>query len=193
MKHLILITIGLIALICWSNTSFAQKKENANSSLVVKKKKRKHSPKKAALLSLVLPGAGQVYNKKYWKVPLVYGSIGTSLYLAQFYNTKYVEFRRAYRYAIDDDETTESGYPNSNPAGLKDIRDTYQRWRDMSYIFAGIFYVLQVADASVDAHLMEFNVDDLNVKFEPTVFHAQYVSTPATGLKLVLSLNPRHK
>lgn len=171
----------------------AQLRKQQQTTPVVVKKEKKHSPKKAALLSLVLPGAGQVYNKRYWKVPLVYGSIGTSLYLAQFYNTKYVEFRRAYRYAIDDDETTESGYPNANPAGLKDIRDTYQRWRDLSYIFAGVFYVLQVADASVDAHLMEFNVDDLNVRVEPTVFQAQYTPTPATGFELVLSLNSRRK
>lgn len=155
-------------------------------------KVKPHSPKKASLLSAVLPGAGQIYNRKYWKLPLVYGGMGISLYLALDYRDQYQRYRTAYRYLVDDDSTTVSEFEGALSTGVRDTRDTYRRWMEMSYIAMGLIYVLQIVDANVDAHLMEFDVsDDLSLKVMPDVIHAANSRTPAAGI--TLTLRPKRK
>lgn len=163
-------------------------------SVVVKKKK--HSPKRAAIYSAIIPGAGQVYNRKYWKVPLVVAAIGIPFYLSQRYRDNYIEYRDIYRLENDDDSTTVSRLHDKlennllTLAGIKDTRDTYRSWMELSYIFTGLFYVLQIVDASVDAHFMEFDVsDDLTLNLQPRMLSVAGREELATGLSLRLTFN----
>ena len=174
-------------------SAHAQQDQNVESVVV---RKKKHSPKKAAILSAIIPGAGQVYNKKYWKVPLVYGAIGTSFVLSQRYRNEYQKYRDIYRLEADDDSTTVSELHSKlernliTLTGIKDTRDTYRSWMELSYIFTGLFYVLQVVDASVDAHFMDFDVsDDLTLHVEPKMLSIHGSRDMATGLGLRLTLN----
>jgi hypothetical protein len=189
------IVISLI-LILLSSSAFAQK---ASDSLKIKGEKvvevsdtakASHSPKKAAILSAVLPGAGQIYNRKYWKLPIVYGGMATAIYLAIDYRKEYIRYREGYRSLIDNDPNTVSEFENQpvTPEGVRDVRDTYKNWMEMSFIAAGLVYVLNIVDASVDAHLMEFDVsDNLSIKAQPRVFYVRGIAQPSFGLSLSLS------
>ena len=123
------------------------------------------APSKAAFRSAVLPGLGQAYNKKYWKIPIVYGSMGLSLYYYSWNNTKYHEFRDAYRNRL-------AGKPVvGRLAGLDEDRleraqRFHQRNRDLSMLITVGIYILQIVDANVDAHLMQFNVNE-NLSLRP--------------------------
>ncbi len=149
-----------------------------------------HSPRKATTLSAIFPGAGQIYNKKYWKLPLVYGGIGVSIYLGIDYGNEYRYWRNEYRLAVDGDPNTSGDYTGIlSEAAIQDNRDTYRRWMELSYISAGLFYVLQIVDANVDAHLMEFDVsDDLSMRWEPHTQLAALYNQPTVGLRLQLTL-----
>ena len=145
-----------------------------------------HSPKKATLMSVALPGLGQVYNKKYWKVPVIYAGIGTSLYFAFSNQKNYKKFRTAYGNRLNgiDDEA----YENYSDESLKSNMDFHQRNRDLSYIVAGLFYVLNIVDASVDAHLFTFpKNDNLSFNLQPNIQWTQN-NEVANGLKLVVKL-----
>lgn len=149
-----------------------------------------HNPKKATVLSLVIPGAGQVYNKKVWKVPLIYVGLGTSFYLSQLYRDDYRYYRNNYRAAVDGDSTTTvdpflSNWPTTS---IKAERDQYRQWMENSYLALGIIYLLQVIDANVDAHLYYFDVsDDLSIQWQPTV-RRYHNSPPTYGVGLTFHL-----
>jgi hypothetical protein len=134
---------------------------------------RKHSPKKAAILSAIIPGAGQVYNRKnwWWKVPIIYGGGAALVYGATFYQKNYLDFKRAYEFSI-----LNPGVPTGNPrfdqysdeATLIAYRNTYKDSRDQCIIGLGLLYVLQIVDASVEAHFFEFNVsENLSLNVQP--------------------------
>ncbi len=146
-----------------------------------------HSPRKAALLSAVLPGAGQIYNKKYWKAPIVWGGMGFSLYNVFSNNKNYHKFRDAYLIRIDDDPNTTDNYVDIyTDDQLLTIQDGYRRNRDLSYLSLGVIYVLNIVDASVDGHLYSFDVgDDLSFNLRPYI---DYTIQPTTGLTLSLKL-----
>jgi len=123
------------------------------------------SPSKAAFYSAILPGLGQAYNKKYWKIPIVYAALGTGIYFYIDNNRNYNRYRRAYKRRLagfTDDEF--QGVVADNNA-LIDAQEFYQRNRDLSLLLTVIAYVLNIVDANVDAHLLQFNVsDDLSVR-----------------------------
>lgn len=143
----------------------------SDTILVDTAKTKQHSPTKATIMSLVVPGLGQVYNKKYWKLPIIYGGIGTSLYFAFSNNKEYNRFRSAYLIRIDDDVNTIDEFEGIlTDANIKVNMDVYQRNRDFSYIIAGLIYVFNVVDATVDAHLFTFPVNDnLTFHFQPSM------------------------
>ncbi|MEN8252105.1 MAG: DUF5683 domain-containing protein [Patescibacteria group bacterium] len=150
---------------------------------------KEHSPHKATLLALV-PGLGQIYNKKYWKVPIVYAGFGVFAYLAAFNQNLYVDYRDAYYHSFVDDGSPpvneyEEKYPQSF---LLDSKNYYRRNRDLNYILMGVWYALSIVDATVDAHLMSWNVnDDLSLKVEPAVYSGLYNFKPGGGgVKLTL-------
>lgn len=139
------------------------------------------APAKAAFYSAVLPGLGQVYNKKYWKVPLVYGAIGASIYYYTLNNARYQSYRNAYKDRL-------AGIPNENYAYLDNARliqaqQFYQRNRDLSLLCVVGFYVLNIIDANVDAHLGQFNVND-NLSFKPELYSNGINYKPTMGLAL---------
>jgi len=126
-----------------------------------------HDPTKAALLSAVIPGLGQAYNKKYWKIPLVWVGLGAFGYFIKWNDDRYQYYRRNLIYEVEGD----LDYPNEtdlDQAQLKSARDTYRRSRDQLALYGILFYLVQIVDAHVDAHLIEFDVNqDLSVRLEP--------------------------
>lgn len=137
----------------------------------VVKEKKKHSPFKATIMSTALPGLGQVYNGKWWKVPIIYGGFGGLIYSSVFNDLKFQTYRNAYLIRVDEDPDTSDEFEGVySDANLRELIDFYQRNRDISLIFTGVLYALNIIDASVDAHLKDFDVsDDLSMKIRPTI------------------------
>ena len=142
------------------------------------------NPQKALWLAIVLPGAGQVYNRKYWKLPLIYGGFVGCIYALQWNNTMFKDYSQAYLDIMDSDPSTESynhflhlgtKITSSNITQYQDIfrrrKDRYRRWRDLSFFCMLGVYALSIIDAYVDASLSEFDISDkLSLRIEPTVF-----------------------
>ncbi len=140
----------------------------------------------ATWLALVIPGGGQIYNRKYWKLPIVYGGFVGCMYAYNWNGQMYKDYRQAYLDIMDSDPNTNSfkdffrpGYNfDANKEYLKNLfkkrKDRYRRWRDMS-IFATIgVYALSVIDAYVDAQLSSFDIsDDINLTIEPQMIHGK--------------------
>ncbi|MCI6119678.1 MAG: DUF5683 domain-containing protein [Prevotella sp.] len=158
--------------------------------LKTKKPKRDWStwspdPQRALWLALVIPGGGQIYNRKYWKLPLVYGGFMGCLYAMSWNNMMYKDYSQAYLDIMDSDPTTQSynrflhfgmTIDSSNEERYKKIfksrKDKYRRWRDMSFFCLIGVYALSVIDAYVDAELSQFDIsDDLSLKVEPTLMN----------------------
>ena len=138
----------------------------------------KHSPRKAVIMSAVVPGLGQVYNQKYWKVPIIYAAIGTLTYFIIDYNKKYNTYVNGYNDYIDKDSTTNS-FQNirrlenfdDKSYFLKSYRDYYRRWRDLDVLILAGVYVLNIIDANVDAHFFDFEIgDDISLNVRPYIF-----------------------
>lgn len=141
-------------------------------------------PQRALWLALVIPGAGQIYNRKYWKLPLVYGGFLGCTYAFTWNQQMYSDYSQAYLDIMDDNPATESYKdflpPNFDITGREDRfkeifksrKNRYRRWRDLSvFCFAGV-YILSVIDAYVDAQLSEFDITpDLTMRVEPTVIN----------------------
>ena len=142
------------------------------------------NPQKALWLAIVLPGAGQVYNRKYWKLPLIYGGFVGCIYALQWNNTMFKDYSQAYLDLMDSDPSTESynqflhlgtKITSINIKQYQDIfrrrKDRYRRWRDLSFFCMLGVYALSIIDAYVDASLSEFDISDkLSLRIEPTVF-----------------------
>jgi hypothetical protein len=135
------------------------------------KKKKRHSPTKAAIFSALLPGLGQGYNKKYWKIPIVYAGLGGLGFGVYYTGNNFIQYRNAYRLQIDDDPLSLGSYKGVTEANaLKSYRDYYKRLLDITAICTGVWYLLNIVDAAVDAHLFEWNMrDDLNVSWRPEI------------------------
>lgn len=128
-----------------------------------------HNPNKAAWYSAAIPGLGQAYNKKYWKIPVVWAGIAGFTYFIKWNNDEYQFYRRNLIYETEQNPD----FPNETPletSTLKSGRDQYRRTRDMLIIFSVFFYMLNIVDAHVDAHLIEFDVNqNLSVQVNPTI------------------------
>lgn len=149
-------------------------------------------PQRAMWLALVFPGAGQIYNRKYWKLPIVYGGFVGCVYALTWNNMMYKDYSQAYLDIMDDDPTTASyekflhlgrQIDDSNRERYKTIfksrKDKYRRWRDMSlFVMVGV-YALAVIDAYVDAELSVFDISkDLSLKVQPAVINNPIVENP---------------
>lgn len=143
------------------------------------------SPAKAAFYSAVLPGLGQAYNKKYWKIPLVYGGLGAGIYFYTWNNKKYHEFRDEYKARLDG--TTKPGnhpvYGSLTNDGLIRGQKFHQRNRDLSALITAGIYILNIIDANVDAHLLQFNVNE-NLSVRPELYQNETDYQFKTGIKL---------
>lgn len=156
-------------------------KANAPGSLKVKKL----NPTKAGLYSAVLPGLGQFYNKKYWKIPIVWGAVGTGAGVAIWNNNQYKKYREYYVAKLN-------GSPNEfltrNPTldavALGNAQDRSKRQRDYAIAITGLIYMLGIVDAVVDAHLYEGRKDP-DLTFSPAVIYDNNnLNPPKTGLAL---------
>lgn len=183
MKHVIYI---LILFLSCATTLVAQEElriDNLKTTDSVKKTTiNPLAPSKAAFYSAVLPGLGQVYNKKYWKVPIVYAAIGTGVYAYTWNNKKYHEYRDAYKNRL-------AGRPDDfdyldNDRLIK-AQKFYQRNRDLSALVTVGLYILNIVDANVDAHLMQFNVND-NLSVRPDIQQNDLNSRQHPGVTLAL-------
>ncbi|MFH4963983.1 DUF5683 domain-containing protein [Gaetbulibacter sp. M235] len=117
------------------------------------------SPAKAAFYSAVLPGLGQAYNKKYWKIPIVYGALGTGIYFYTTNNKEYKRYRDAYKSRLagfDDDEF----YDRITLDGLQRAQKFYRKNKEVSLLVTIGIYALNIIDANVDAHLLQYNVNE---------------------------------
>lgn len=152
-------------------------------------KERKHSPTLAAIFSAVLPGLGQGYNKKYWKIPIVYAGLGGLGFAVGYTATQWKGFRNAYRLEVDENPNTLGSYKGvDDEATLKSYRDFHKRNLDITAICLGVWYLLNVVDAAVDAHMFNWNMkDDIHLSWQPTMLYGgQYGNTATAGLSIRL-------
>ncbi|MCC6840287.1 MAG: hypothetical protein IT230_09035 [Flavobacteriales bacterium] len=148
-------------------------------------RRARHQPARAAIYSAVLPGAGQVYNRKYWKVPIVFAGLGISYWFIQDNNREFQRYKTAYLDVLNNRPDEFNGrYPADQ---LRNVADTYQRWRDLSYVAIGLVYALNIIDASVDGYFVRFDVgNDLALRAGPSLDLAAH---GAAGLTLSLQLH----
>ncbi len=165
----------------------------------------KPSPKRAMWLALVFPGAGQIYNRKYWKLPIFYGGFVGCAYAMTWNNQMYCDYKQAYLDLMDDDDSTHSydqfmhlgnTINSSNISRYQSLfskrKDRYRRYRDLSFFCIIAVYALSVIDAYVDASLSEFDIsDDLSMHIEPAYVQSGSYKNPLKGggVGLQCSLN----
>ena len=184
MKQIGLLAMLLIAMTSmgqWS-TSLTYPKESADSLTSWQQRwNAPHSALKATVLALTLPGAGQAYNRKYWKMPIVYGGLGTCVYFIARNTRQYRYYKSEYIKAADTDPTTISPY---SAAQLQPVMETYHRWMDISYFSLIGVYALQALDANVDAHLFKFDIsNDLSFYWTPLPTHCPSAKGITFGLQ----------
>ncbi|MBE9468002.1 MAG: hypothetical protein IMY72_06730 [Bacteroidetes bacterium] len=173
MKNFIPKITIIIFLFFIATFSFGQKNENNNSDSV---KVKMHSPKLATLLSMSVPGMGQVYNKKYWKIPIIYIGFGTLFYYVNINNDYYQKYKTAYQYRIDEDTTTVDAFPWASKESLQNQKDYWRRNRDLCYIGVIALYVLNIIDASVDANFYDYDIsNDLSLRVEPMIVNPKSI------------------
>jgi hypothetical protein len=159
-------------------------------------KKRRDNPRRATIYSAILPGAGQVYNRKYWKVPLVYAAIGIPAYLF-FYNKSWYQ-KCQYALVVTINGSTGDSLTKVAPelqpfvrtddqAGIITYRDSFRKDQDYSVLFFMLFYALNIVDATVDAHLKDFNVNsDLSFQLKPMILPGP---TPSAGVTVAFNFH----
>ena len=177
----ILFTIGFVLVFCLSSSVKAQVADT-----IIIDSLPKHSPAKATIMSLAVPGLGQAYNKKYWKIPVVYALIGTPLYFALKQRESFEDFKDAYitRNVDMQVDKYDGVYTNQQ---LLSLIDYHRKNRDLFFVLTGVAYALNVVDAAVDAHLYYFDVsDDLAGNIRPTFQYSAFDRQPVPSLTLSL-------
>lgn len=185
-KHIgfLICVLGCISL------SFGQQKKQSNrnnpSTESTKPVVKEHSPKKAVLLALALPGAGQIYNKKYWKLPIVYGGLAASTAYLVYNHDKFKGFDKALTQRMNGEEDK---YPQYDVGDLEQNILNFRNERDRAILITAGVYLLQVVDAYVDAHLFNFDVsDDLTLNVNPAFNYDLRTESLQSGISLNFSL-----
>ncbi len=143
--------------------------------------------RRATLMSAILPGLGQIYNKKYWKVPIIYAGIGGFGYMFVTNNTQYNYYRAALLYSVDNGGVAVADGQLYRTEDLQTLKLGFKKYRDFAAIGIGILYLLNIVDANVDAHLKTFDVsDDLSLNIDPWQIIGPG-GTCATGLSIKLN------
>lgn len=176
------------------NDSTALKGSVADTSISSKTSKKQFSPRTAAIRSAIIPGWGQAYNKKYWKIPIVYGALGTTAVVFNYNLTQYKRIQYAYRLLINNDTANFSKVDaDLQPfikakasSDLRNYRNEFRKNIDYSVVVFILFWGLNIVDATVDAHLKGFDVsDDLSLQIKPG--YSPIANT--TGLSLVMDIH----
>lgn len=182
-KFLVILLIAFNAGVCFAQELPGQSISSQNQT------ENRHSPRKATIYSAILPGLGQAYNRKYWKIPIIYAGFGAIAYITRENTIEYRRFLEAYRY-VSNQET----YPIDNPyvdryneQQLLSGKNLYRRNVEIGYILGGALYILNIIDASVDAHLFYYDVSEtLTLKLEPSYLHEPVAFRNYAGLSLSL-------
>lgn len=153
---------------------------------------------KATTLAMICPGAGQIFNQSYWRVPIVVGGFATTIYCIDWNNRGFQRFKKAYRLKADYDANPEL-YPDGSldefggrysASFLKNLRNSYRRNRDLCIILTAGLYILQIVDAHVDAHLRDYDISkDLSVSLSPVVGYSYNRMSPYSGGGTTLGMN----
>lgn len=161
----------------------------SKDTVLLKTYSARYDPRKALLYAAIVPGLGQIYNKKYWKLPLVYGGFIGIGYGINFYQQGYIKYKKELFYNIDNGYAKDTDirpgdvYSTSN---YRRIVDQYKRERDFMIILMGGMYLLQIVDAHVDAHLKEFDLNPkLQVSIEPMI-EQNYLIGRQQGVSLII-------
>jgi len=186
----VLFIFFLFVIFC--NKAFCQQKNDSNIVVIQKAKdttKKKFSPRTATIRSAIVPGLGQIYNKKYWKLPLVYGALGTTAGIFVYNVKTYKRLKAAYINKTDgittNDDQVYYKYKNLSAESIRTYRNVFRQNVDYSALFFVIFWGLNVVDATVDAHLKSFDVnDDLSLQIKPG--YSPMANT--SGVSLVLAI-----
>lgn len=149
-----------------------------------------HSPKKATIMSACFPGLGQIYNRKYWKLPIVYGGLGGAAYGFFWNRNMYKTYRDAYIFRTDGDSTTidefDGYYSESN---LLDLSSYYRRNMELSVVIFTFVYIINIIDAAVDAHLYDFDIsDDLSMRVQPSIWRLNSNTSSGMGAGFIINL-----
>lgn len=185
----------LFGIFLWISCSVFSQKDSTKVKTQIKTKATQYnplSPAKAAFYSAIFPGAGQIYNKRYWwQLPLIYGGIGATAYFYLDNNREYNRYRTAYRLrkAGLPDEFTDiaTGRQIVSDAGLENAQRQLKKSRDLSLFSAILVYVLQIVEASVTAHLLQFDTTE-NISLSPiTIPNPTFDRLPKIGLTIKYS------
>jgi Family of unknown function (DUF5683) len=154
-------------------------------TVLIESYSKRFNPRKALYYSAIVPGMGQIYNKKYWKLPIVYGGFLGGVYMINFYQQGYLKYKGELFDLLNDNTQTTS--PSGlNQDQLRTVINKAGRERDYWSILTGLWYMLQIVDAHVDAHLKEFDLNpQLKVKLEPKIESDQMVGR-TSGLSIKL-------
>ncbi|SOS51037.1 conserved exported hypothetical protein [Tenacibaculum finnmarkense] len=162
----------------------------ANQLQISSNKYNPLSPSKAAFYAAILPGAGQIYNKKYWKVPFVWASLAIPTYFYIDNSNEYNRYRTAFKLrsqGVRDEFTNAEGKELISTPGLENAQKVLRKNRDLSLLTGVLFYVLQIVEASVNAHLLQFDTDD-SLSLQPMVYpDPLFIEAPKVGLTLKYS------
>lgn len=172
-----------------SDTLTVQKEERVivvNDSILPKEEYNPLAPAKAAFYSAVVPGLGQVYNKKYWKIPIIYAGMAAGVYFYKQQDDEYDRFRDAYKRRL-------AGYDDDEFQGISDDRlinaqKSAQKNKSISIIVTVAFYLLNVVDANVDAHLRQYEVSE-DLSLQPNFDYNQFNAKPQYGMSLTYRFN----
>ncbi len=180
----VILLCAVLLTIITPQTAYSQ---NINDNI---KAEKTHSPHKASLYSAILPGMGQIYNRQYWKVPVLYAGIATITYFFIFNTNKYHNYRDEYVARINSDSLSfDPAYSLYSDNTILQLKSYYQRNLEFTYIIAGVVYLLNIIDASVYAHLFRFDVsDDLSLRVDPLINNnsLRFGTPPTAGLRLSL-------
>lgn len=149
-----------------------------------------HSPTRAAVFSAILPGLGQGYNKKYWKIPIVYAGFGVITYFIATNTKEYRNYKEAYTYVASGDSSAIDNelVGRYDEDQLLSGKNYYRRNMEFSYILGGLWYILNIIDATVDAHFFDYDIsEDLSIRVDPVMLHRRDDYRPVSGLKLTLN------
>jgi len=179
-----------------TSTTLSEQGIIIKDSVSFKKSKKEFNPlapSKAAFYSAILPGMGQIYNKRYWKAPIAWGLVGGSIYMYTWNNDNYQRFRTAFKSrqaGFTDDEFYDLNngiIPSLDNDDLEYQQERFQSDRDLWLVVTIGMYALNIVDANVDAHLKQFNIDDdLSIDFEPYFDFNQITNSPNYGMALII-------
>jgi len=186
----------------WAGVTIDSTKVNS----IVKKSRKPKDPLKASILSCIIPGAGQIYNRKWWKAPIVWGGFISAIVVHDFYYDKHKFYHQILIYKDQQvNETTIASYADNNKNGdrftdrsgaeiaaldqfkIQNYNDAAEKKKQQVYLMSTLFYILQIVDASVDAHFSRYDIsDDLSLQIKPSLIQNQTSFSPGIQFKLSL-------